>query len=204
MITAVSKKWTDYTKHVLKWEGKTSKDPDDKTAAKCVSPGMIHTNKGVTFCTFKQMASSLGIFPVTHARFLKLTDSEVAKFIYRFYQNVNGSTFPDSIAIAMVETAWLSGKERGEKHLIEALNDIGHTVYTIQEAAREAANINEQQLFDAFIKRRWAYLIDYLGNSANYAKYKNGWRNRLTEFKTKYRPTTASFNPLAWLLLFFS
>lgn len=188
MLTSSSKYWQDYTRHVLKWEGKTSSDPRDTTAARCVSPGMIHTNKGVTYCTFREMAASLGITPVTHARFLRLTDQEVARFIFRFYDNVNGSKFPDSIAVAMVEAAWLSGKQRAEKHLLDALADLGQTVYTIADAQRAAKTVNEQKLFDAYVNRRWAYLIDYLGNSPKYAVFKNGWRNRLNDFKTKYRP----------------
>ncbi len=203
MLTSSSKYWQDYTKHILKWEGKTSKDPRDTTAARCVSPGMIHTNKGVTYCTFKEMAASLGITPVTHARFLKLTDQEVGRFIFRFYQNVNGQKWPDSLAVAMVEAAWLSGKQRAEKHLLDALADLGQTVYTITDAERAVKSIPEQKLFDAYLKRRRAYLIDYLGNSPKYAVFKKGWNNRLTEFQTKYRPGAGGFNPLALLWAFF-
>ena len=66
MITATSNKWGDFTRHILRWEGKTSSDPRD-TASSCY-PGGIHTNKGVTFCTFKALAGKLGITPVTHNR----------------------------------------------------------------------------------------------------------------------------------------
>lgn len=206
MLLNSSGKWLQYVPHVLKWEGKTSNDPGDKTAAKCIPYPKYHTNKGVTFCTFKAMAEELGVLPVTYEKFIKLTDAEVAKFIYRFYENVNGRAFPDSIAIAMVETSWLSGKQRAFKHLQEALNDMGKPVAITQASNAEtitAANaVNEQQLFDAYMARRWAYLIDYLGNSPNYSKFKKGWANRLNEFKAKYRPGASGFNPLALLLLF--
>lgn len=189
---------------MLKWEGKTSSDPRDTTAARCVQPGQIHTNKGVTYCTFKQMAASLGITPVTHARFLQLTEADAAKFIYRFYEDINGSQLPDAIAVAMLETAWLSGKERAWKHLYDALKTLGETAYTKEEAIQQAKRIKEQKLFDAYISRRWAWLIDYLGNQPKYAVFKKGWANRLTDFKTKYRPGGSGFNPLAFLLFLFN
>lgn len=207
MLQNNSTKWLNYIPHVLKWEGKTSNDPGDKTAAKCIPYPKFHTNKGVTYCTFKAMAADLGITPVTYEKFVKLTDAEVAKFIYRFYTNVEGSKYPDSIAIAMVETAWLSGKQRAFKHLQEALRDLGKNIAVTQDSNTEtvqaAASVPEQKLFDAFIARRWAYLIDYLGNSPNYKKFKNGWTNRLNDFKSKYRPGAGlPFNPAALFLLF--
>lgn len=188
MLQNNSPYWIQYINHILKWEGKTSNDPDDTTAAACVNPGQIHTNKGVTFCTFKQFAASLGITPVTYDRFLKLTNNDVAKFIYRFYTNINGEKYPDSLALSMLEASWLSGQNRAEKHLIDTLKSFGKIPLNMTHAATISHTIPEATLFDKYNAIRWAYLVDFLGNSPKYAKFKKGWANRLTDFKNKYRP----------------
>lgn len=193
MIASGSNKWLDYTKHILKWEGKTSSDPKDLSAAKCVNAGQIHTNKGVTYCTFKAQAANLGIVPVTYARFLKLTDQDVAKFIYSYYNSVNGSSLPDSIALSLTEAAWGSGKDRAFQHLKEALADLGKIAKSNTGAITLANDVPEKDLFNAYFKRRYNYVVNQLGNSAAYAKYKNGWANRLNDFYQNFIPSNRGF-----------
>lgn len=189
MITAANNKWLNFVNHILKWEGKFSKDPRD-TAAKCVKPGQVHTNKGVTFCTFKSMADSLGITPVTYDRFLKLTDQEAARFIYRFYTDVQGSKLPDSLALAMTEAAWGSGSTRAYRHLRDALKDIGRPVTTNIQAISAANSVDTSKLFKAYQDQRKAYLQTTLGSQPKYAPFVKGWINRLNDF-------TQSFNPFS-------
>ena len=190
MLSNSSNAWLQYSRHVLKWEGGTSSDPRDG-AASCY-PGGIHTNKGVTYCTFKQMAPQLGITPVTHQRFLSLTDAEIAKFQYRFYELVNGAQFPDSIALAMTEAAWGSGPSRPWRHLYDALGDLGKRVTTRQQAIQEANKVNESRLFDAYHRRRLTFLVDTLGSQAQFAMYRNGWRNRQNAFYRQFAPLSRS------------
>ncbi|WP_369127815.1 glycosyl hydrolase 108 family protein, partial [Levilactobacillus tujiorum] len=90
----------------------------------------MHTNKGITFCTFKALAGKLGITPVTHARFLKLTDQEVGLFIYEFYNSVRGAELPDSVALAATEAAWGSGPGRALQHLRDSVRDLGKPAAT--------------------------------------------------------------------------
>ena len=184
MIYNDSKNWLDYTKHILQWEGKTSKDPQD-TASKCVKAGQIHTNKGVTYCTFKSLADKLNITPNTYERFLNLTDEDTAKFIYSFYKNVGGQNFPDSLALALTESAWGSGTERAYKHLYDALKDLGQDAKTKAEAVINASKVPEKVLFDLYLTKRRQYL-EFLGKSPKYSKYINGWLNRLKSFYTNF------------------
>ena len=186
MIYNDSNKWLDFTKHILQWEGKTSKDPKD-TASKCVDADKIHTNKGVTFCTFKDNASRLNITPVTYERFLNLTDEDVAKFIYSYYKNVNGQNFPDSIALAMTESAWMSGTERAYKHLYDSLTELGQNTKTKAEAVINASKIPEKVLFDLYQTKRRQYL-EFLGKSPKYSSFINGWLNRFKSFYTNFNP----------------
>lgn len=189
MLSSSSPIWLKYNNHVLKWEGKTSADPQDG-AAKCVSPGMIHTNKGVTYCTFKQYAASLGITPVTHSRFLNLTDNEVARFIFKFYENIQGYQYPDSIALSLVEAHWLSGLDRAKKTLIEALQSFNMNPKNYTDAIKLSNEVKEKELFKAYNDIRYNFLVNILGGNPKYSKYKNGWKNRLNSFIDNFTPNT--------------
>lgn len=192
MLSSSSPIWLNYNKHVLTWEGKKSSDPQDG-AAKCVSAGMVHTNKGVTFCTFKLYAASLGITPVTHNRFLSLTDNEVARFLFRFYENIQGYKYPDSIAISMVETNWMSGS-KAKDTLIQALSSLNKKPQDLDEAIRLANSISEKELFKAYNDIRYNFLVNILGNSPKFSKYKDGWRNRINDFIEKFTPNSGSLD----------
>ena len=162
MVKRESSTWQRYVKHVLLWEGKTSNDASDINAAKCVSNGMIHTNKGVTFCTFKSMAASLGISPVTHARFLKLTDEEVGRFIYKFYEKSRPGLLPDSISLSITEASWMSGS-RSVEHLQKVLG-LPVTGKMDQKTIAAANAMNEEDLFNKY----WIYYTENYGIRSSY------------------------------------
>jgi lysozyme family protein len=202
MITAADNKWSNFIAHILKWEGKFSKDPRDVAAARCVRPGQIHTNKGVTFCTFKSMAAILGISPVTYDRFLKLTDAEAARFIYRFYTDVKGSQLPDSIALAMTEAAWMSGATRANTHLRDALRQLGRPVATTAQAITQANRVDTSALFKAYQEKRKEFLQTTLGGQDRYKAFVRGWVNRLNDFTSKFNPFSIFWGlPLLFFLI---
>jgi len=189
MINTNSNTWKAYVQHVLKWEGKTSSYPGDSAAA-CY-PGGIHTNKGVTYCTFQKYAESLGITPVNHDRFLKLSDDEVGLFIYRFYKNVQGDKFSKDIALSLTEVAWLSGPTTAIRTLQKALNEMGREVAVDgklgPQTIRAAKLANQKTLYEEFWKERERWLRA-LGSSSRYSRWLNGWINRLNSFTGKFSP----------------
>ena len=187
MLYNDSNKWQEYISHVIQWEGGFSKNPSD-SAASCVPAGQYHTNKGVTYCTFKDRAGALGISPVTYERFLNLTDEDAAKFLYFYYNNVAGSKLPDSIALAMTEAGWGSGTDRAYKHLYQALSNLGQEAKNKGEAQAKSFLLPENVLFDEYTKVRRAYL-NFLTASPKYAPFKNGWNNRLLSFYSKFSPS---------------
>ena len=197
MISSNSNIWANFTRHILRWEGKTSKDPRD-TAASCY-PGGVHTNKGITFCTFKSLAAKLGITPVTHDRFLQLTNQEVGLFIYEFYNSVRGAELPDTVALAATEAAWGSGPSRALQHLRDAVKDLGKPATTTSGAIKAAATLPPRQLFDAYQARRKAF-IESLGQQPKYAAFLKGWLNRLRSFNTNFRPAALIF-PIFFLAI---
>lgn len=194
-----STKFNDYFKNiVLKWEGKTSKDVRD-TAVKCAPfSGAFHTNKGVTYCTFKANAKRLKIVPVTYQKFISLTDEEVKRFVWDFMRSVSAEQFKDSVALAMTEAVWGSGKSRAIKHLYEALNKLNYSLPVRDSLSQNiiniANNINEKLLFDEYMKARENYLYNILGKNPTYSMYVRGWRNRVEDFKKKFAPKRNFFN----------
>lgn len=193
-----SNKFNEFTKtHVLKWEGKTSKDPAD-TAVKCAPfPGAFHTNKGVTFCTFKTLAAKLGIFPVTYEKFTKLTDDEVKKFVFEFMQSVKADQLKDSIALALTEATWGSGK-LAVRQFYQALNNLNYRLpvrdFLTSQVINIANNISEKMLFDEYTRIRENFLYNTLGNNPKYSKFVRGWRNRMNDFKKNFSPKRNFFS----------
>lgn len=187
MVTSTSNTWGKYTGHTLKWEGGKSSDPRD-TAASCY-PGGVHTNKGITFCTFKNLAYELGIRPVTYAKFLSLTDQEAGLFMYKYYQAIKGDQLPDSVALSMSAAAWGSGTSRAWQHLRDALNDLGQSVISNSQAIDKAKKVKELDLFNAYNQRRRIYLVQTLGSQPRYAPFVKGWTNRLDDFIKQFKPS---------------
>ena len=178
----------DYIEHVLKWEGPGGSDPRDPASA-CY-PGGVHTIKGVTYCTFKKYATKLGISPVTHDRFLKLSNAEAVKFMELFFANAQAGKFRKAIGLSMVEVSWMSGPSVAVRNLQTALKKLGKDVQVtgrIDQKTINAANLaNQQKLFDAF----WAERMRWLQSLSKWSVYGRGWTNRKNAFVAKFAPSS--------------
>ena len=184
-ITTSDELFKQYVKHVLRWEGKLSNDPDD-TASSCAPfKGAYHTNKGVTFCTFKKNAKALGIAPVTYERFMKLTDEDIAGFVMIFCKSAEASELPTLLALSVTEAAWGSGPRRAIKHLQDALNNLGAKVDVDGDMGPQTEKAvllaDPDALYREYWKERQEYL-DMLTRNPKYDQYKNGWNNRVNDF----------------------
>jgi lysozyme family protein len=191
-----------YVRFVLSHEGGLSKDAND-TAVSCAPfPGAYHTNKGVTYCTFTQLANQLGILPVTYDRFTRLTDQEIGKFIFWFYTSVSANRLPDVVGLAVTEAAWGSGSQKAIKQLQTALNDLGGTIQIDgiigEETMQAVNNTGKTALYQQFWKVRIAF-IDYLLTLSQYAQFKTGWHKRINDFLAAF-PIPGS-SPSMWFIL---
>jgi lysozyme family protein len=178
-----------YVKHVLSWEGKTSKDPRDAAASCAPASGGIHTNKGVTFCTFKKTAAALGILPVTYERFLNLSDTDIAAFVMHFAKSAHADELDTRVAVSITEAAWGSGPVRAVKHLQAALITLGYQVSIdgdMGPATRTAAlSANAKELYSAYWDQRLKF-IERLTAQSKFAMYRKGWLNRINSFFTLF------------------
>jgi lysozyme family protein len=193
MVLQNSDIWQSYSKFVLNFEGKLSNDPDDSAAA-CVKAGQYHTNRGVTFCFFKDRAAALNILPVTYDRFVNLTDDDARKFMYDIYVNSDAAKLGDYISLAITELTWAAGSGRSQKTLIKAVNNFGYKVKTYKDALKIAETLDEIKLFKEYDKLKIAF-FEYLINapSKKWYKYRNGWRRRYKDFSINYSPEKKKF-----------
>jgi hypothetical protein len=195
-------KFKAYSEHVFKWEGLMDDDPLDR-AVNCVRgltnvakrgrKGLpIHTVRGVTWCTFKALATQLGVGPVTHQRFVSMTKDDVRKFIFYTYNQYPWKNTPDPVAIALTETAWGSGPGRVWPTAIDTLKALNIPTiakktslnYTQAEQKKIIADINKAgstKFFDTYsqIRKNW---LDKLGQTSYGSRFRRGWLNRQNEF----------------------
>jgi lysozyme family protein len=208
-----SAQFQQFVKHILSFEGGLSKDPKDTAVQYAPFRGAYHTNKGVTYATFKTLGPRLGISPITYEKFVKLTDQEVGKFIYEFYRQVHGNDLPGTVGLSVAEAAWGSGVKRAITQLQQALVNLGAMPATNPKT--KASNVDgkwgpttlaavkkvkEKPLYDAFWKIRKAF-IDKLKVTPGYTQYANGWTRRYTEFLNNIKPDATAIGAGAILLL---
>jgi len=181
--------WRNYIDYLKFYEGKTSSDPNDYAKHCAPFKGAVHTNIGVTFCTFKALAPIAKIKPVTYERFLKLTDEDLSNILYYGWFNyLNLKFFKPSIALSLLELGWAAGPDQPAKILCKALAKLGHpapysskiTMEMINQAGKTGVN----QLFSEI----WNQELAYLKTLPTWPNYGNGWTTRIKAFIEKFKP----------------
>lgn len=177
----------EWGKKIINWEGGLSNDRRD-SASKCIAYPKYHTNRGVTYCTFKTLAKSLGL-PVTYEKFVTLTPKEAKKFIYRFSPLFGAGKFKNAILeLILVEFSWGSGWLGNLNFYNTLRKNYGYKgSYTrgkniindeLVKASVKAYNQNKKKFIDNIINERFIFLKS-LKSAPTYLK---GWTNRLNDF----------------------
>jgi lysozyme family protein len=176
MLTITSPLFQAYVVHNASAEGGKSSNPKD-TASKYVQPGQVHTNRGVTWNTYKLLASKLGLNP-DYNSFLNLTKDGAVKFIYQYYIN-SAKDLPDQTGIAVTESSWASGPSVAAQNLINAVNTFGKNVKSRKNAAMAAKTIDDKKLalaVNAEQKKFYQTLVDR--DPGQYSTFLKGWKDR--------------------------
>ena len=199
--------------HVLKWEGGYSAAQTDNAKYDSTSKYMktrggnfrIHTNKGITWGTWKSVADSLGL-EKTEEAFLNMTDSEWGKVFKKKYWDYIQADKINSQAIAefLVEIGWGSGfggarKEYSamQRWLTEKGYNTGSPDGYIGNNTRKALNNftkdkgvkGEEELLDFLFKTRDNSLKGKNTAAANY----RGWYNRIYDHYTGLKSKLGKF-----------
>ncbi len=110
------------------WEGGKSKDKDDAIAAKGIPKELngYHTNKGLTWGTYKDNARAVYNVAPTPDHFLKLTDADIEALLVRVFWNpIRGNEIEsEQVAAAILDWKFNSG-DYAILHLQKALNKLG-------------------------------------------------------------------------------
>jgi lysozyme family protein len=176
MLSINSPLFQSYVNHNAAAEGGKSKNPND-TAAKYVQPGQVHTNRGVTWNTYRSIAKNLGLNP-DYNSFLNLTRDGAVKFIYQYYLD-NAKDLPDETGIAVTESSWASGPSVAAQNLINAVNSFGKNVKSRKSAAMAAKTIDDKKLalaVNAEQKKFYQSLADK--DPVQYGTFIKGWKDR--------------------------
>ena len=199
-----SAQFQQFVSHILSFEGGLSNDPRDTAVRYAPFPGAFHTNKGVTYGTFTTLAAKLGITPVNYQKFVKLTDAEISKFIYNFYESVHGPQLPGTVGLSVAEAAWGSGPAPAIKQLQQALINLKKLPSKNLKTGKSNVDgifgddtlkavhaTSEKKLYDEFWKVRKNF-IDKLKVKPGYTQYANGWTRRYTSFLTNIKPVAVT------------
>lgn len=173
---------------IKKWEGGLSKDRSDTASSDPVPDGSgNHTNKGVTWSTFKANSKKLGYVP-TPALFYKMPDSiwiPLLKVIFWDYY-INGDKI-NSLAVAfyLVDWAWGSGNW-AIKNLQQVLNrSFGYNLKVDGDAGPktiEATNkVDSKKLLELLKAERLDFYQQLVKNNPSQSKWLNGWNNRAND-----------------------
>jgi len=165
------------TSFIRKWEGGLSKSKNDSASADPVPDGSgYHTNKGITWRTFKSLAPKLG-YIATPNLFYAMPDEIWDKiFKYGYWNVIRGDEIKSqAVADTLVDYAWNAGPGRAIQQLQKYLGLPQNN--RMDNATLAAVNrANEQALHEGFSKYKEAWYKS-LHQSANEA----GWMNRLDD-----------------------
>lgn len=188
-------KFDDIIPLIKKHEGGLTGDPRDISAAANPSPCGIdkkynkpyHTNKGVTYATFKGNAASSG-YDASCDNFLKMPDDIWLKIFKNGYWNPMGLDNLNSkgISFLLVDFAWGSGVG-GTKSWLTGFLKRNYNIAASNTTSRisELNNLiskNENDLINKLYEDRLSHLKSLRGGSL-WTTYGKGWKRRLDELK---------------------
>ena len=167
-------------------EGGLSRNPSDNASSDpmpCSFQGKTgyHTNKGITWKTFKANAS-LG-YPATCEMFVTMPDSVWGLIFKKSYWNYwNSDTNPyQSIADFLTWCAWGSGTSGSKSFLKKYLASKGIKADSKEEIYNAIIKLADKNEFDT-----WNELIEFRRNwyktLNDYPTFKNGWNNALNSY----------------------
>lgn len=181
---------------IKKWEGGLSNDPSDTASsnpAPCSFKGKsgYHTNKGITWSTFKTHAPRFG-YKADCETFFNMPDDLWFKILTKVY----AGAFPldkikhlPSIQAVIITWAWGSGVAGAERRLANFQREVmgftssNITPSQIVENFRSRINpVNEKEWFNKLCDRR----LEDFKKMATWSAHGNGWTARLNDFRKTF------------------
>ena len=187
--------------YIKRWEGGLSRDKNDPAAVDPVPDGSgYHTNKGVTWNTFKGLAKKIGYSP-TAALFYRMPDN-IWLAIYKigYWDPMNGDKInSQGIAELLADWAWGSGPGTAARQVQRYLVSKGYKIAidgAFGPASTKALNdeikrAGAKKVFDDLYTAR----MNFLKSLGGWQFYGTGWTNRMKDFYN-YGVKVVSENPI--------
>lgn len=165
-------------------EGGLSKDPNDSASKDPLPDGSgFHTNKGITWATFKRLGPICGYNP-TIENFYKMPDDIFEKIMEYFWKEAGANRIDNQAIANLVFQALWGG---GHKQLIEAIQTILGLEKRLVDGnlgplTAMAINVHKdpKSLYEKIHQAR----LDYLRSLKVYPKFANGWESRMKKLFT--------------------
>jgi len=174
--------------YIKRWEGGLSRDANDPAAVDPVPDGSgYHTNKGVTWNTFKGLASRIGYSP-TAALFYKMPDN-IWLAIYKigYWDPMNGDKInSQGIAELLADWAWGSGPGTAARYVQRYLVGKGYKIAvdgafgpaSIKALNDQIKKAGATAVFNDLYNAR----LNFLKSLGGWQHYGTGWTNRMKDF----------------------
>jgi lysozyme family protein len=179
---------SSYIKNIIDFEGGLSKDPRDNAAKTGKTSDGYHTNRGITYATYKDLARKvLGINP-SEKHFKSLKPEEAVKFVEHYGTSKGLDKLQDPALASLLHSFnWGSGNamdKKTERVIEKTLGvDISFVNGKLTDESVDKLNNAESslrnQLFDNLIAER----KDFYKNLDDYSVYGKGWNRRLDSLK---------------------
>ena len=163
------------TPFILKWEGGFVNDPDDLGGA---------TNMGVTFGTYQTYRKAKGLPAPTIDDLKNLTKEEWTDILKGSYWNrwKADEIKNQSVANILVDWVWASGVH-GIKSPQEILEVAADGIVGKNTIAALNAYEPQAELFGRIKQARYDFIERICEKRPANKKFRNGWRNRIKDFK---------------------
>lgn len=207
--------YTTIVPFILQEEGGLSKSQQDSARFDPVPDGSgYHTNKGVTWTTWKGFAPSLGYNDITSSikAWYAMSPTDWGAIFKAGYWNVvlGDSIKSQGAAEVLVDWAWMSGPGnavKGLQHFLNAwLPQMGKNMPLVEDggmgpntlnALNAATAINEKKFVSDFTDYRGAWLKSLPNEQANQV----GWASRIAALKNFALSTTGKTVIVSVLLI---
>ena len=153
----------------------------------------FHTNKGVTWSVW---VTIFGNTQASATRFFAMSDDDwFSVFKPLYWDKILGDQIKSQrIANFIVDWAYNSGTYFSEKDSQEAVNYVLHTHIAEDghfgvESITDINAADENELYNAIIQKRLAFIDAIVANNSSQSIFLNGWKNRvaaLVKYNLKY------------------
>lgn len=165
----------ELTPLILKWEGGFVNDPDDLGGA---------TNMGITIGTYRDYRKKKGLPEPTVDDLKKLSQEEWTEIMKTSYWDrwKADEIKNQSIANILVDWVWTSGVY-GIKIPQEILKVTADGLVGPSTLAAINSYVTQAELFEKIKQARYDYIERICEKRPANKKFRNGWRNRIQDFK---------------------